>query len=836
MNSRKRAHEKRLKSGYLLLSVFIVCGIIAACGGGGGGNANLSTDNSISGLTVNGIDASGTSPVFTAEVDNEVASAEISFVKPPDATAEARRGATVVGDFNDPADPVCTFEPAFNVGENEYTITITSQSGSNANYYLTVTRLPGVAVPATSIVLNTHTLTININDGPVESPFTYNILPSDASVHAYEQKVVWSSSEPTIAVVNPSSGTITPLTGGLTNIVATVNDGSGVSDTAILTVESDSSLSNLMVNGILAEGALGNYKADVANDVPNATITFTKPSAASAVFRQSSGAETTFSAGITSCTSPSVTLKEGDNYYTIIITPVTGKAGMYVLTVTKAPQGAIAVTSINLIPGEAFSLPAGDVRTLTTDILPRNATNQNVSWTTDKPLVAAVEQKSPATAEVTALSRGTATITATTLDGTQLKGTVDITVLSKDNTLTAAGITIPNTPVTEESPDNFSASVATGVAQSNITFTKPLGSTAVFTVGTGGASTPFNNKEQASCPVTNAPFDTIGGPNLFTITITSEHNSPKTYYLTVNRASASAVMVSSVSLSPKPQATINLVTGTAQASPFVLTVLPAEPTNGTVTWTSSDTTVATVNPATGAITTIKRGTTNITATANDGSNKSDTAGLNVVSTANNISTLRVNGANVEGTSPSFTATVANAYTHATISFTKPLGAKAEIMSGVTLIEEFDNLETTSCSKSSIALNAPGVGTAFTINIYSENNPSAAVPYYLTVTREEIESGTLEITINWVPEQPLIAGGTITLSQSGAGYPTFATITLLGGVGPFTWYVDGVQEGTGTSFTFNTAGITVKPGGQTYNITVKNGQNNSGDVVKVTVLP
>ena len=50
-------------------------------------------------------------------------------------------------------------------------------------------------------------------------------------------------------------------------------------------------------------------------------------------------------------------------------------------------------------------------------------------------------------------------------------------------------------------------------------------------------------------------------------------------------------------------------------------VLPADATNKTVTWTSSDTTVATVDSSKGVVTGVKEGKVTITAKAKDGSGK-----------------------------------------------------------------------------------------------------------------------------------------------------------------------------------------------------------------------
>ncbi len=83
------------------------------------------------------------------------------------------------------------------------------------------------------------------------------------------------------------------------------------------------------------------------------------------------------------------------------------------ITVTEAEQEdpAIAVTGIAL-DQEALSVPLGGYSTLTYTILPENADDQAVVWSSSDEAVATV-----ADGQVTGVSEGTATITVTTADG-----------------------------------------------------------------------------------------------------------------------------------------------------------------------------------------------------------------------------------------------------------------------------------------------------------------------------------------------------------------------------------------------------------------------------------
>jgi uncharacterized protein YjdB len=74
----------------------------------------------------------------------------------------------------------------------------------------------------------------------------------------------------------------------------------------------------------------------------------------------------------------------------------------------------IPVTAVSITPAEDFTLSAiGQTRQLTTNVVPANAANKNVTWSVEPSGVVTVSQ----TGLVTAVANGTAVITATTEDG-----------------------------------------------------------------------------------------------------------------------------------------------------------------------------------------------------------------------------------------------------------------------------------------------------------------------------------------------------------------------------------------------------------------------------------
>ncbi|MBR6191455.1 MAG: Ig-like domain-containing protein, partial [Prevotella sp.] len=75
-------------------------------------------------------------------------------------------------------------------------------------------------------------------------------------------------------------------------------------------------------------------------------------------------------------------------------------------------RAVVAVNSITLSQTEAAMTVGGETLTLTPTVLPAEATNKSVTWTSSDETVATVTDGG-----VTAVAAGTATITVTTTDG-----------------------------------------------------------------------------------------------------------------------------------------------------------------------------------------------------------------------------------------------------------------------------------------------------------------------------------------------------------------------------------------------------------------------------------
>jgi uncharacterized protein YjdB len=190
-----------------------------------------------------------------------------------------------------------------------------------------------------------------------------------------------------------------------------------------------------------------------------------------------------------------------------------GKTATCAVTVTAAP---VPVSGVSLNK-DSTSLTVGDTETLTATITPDNATNKNVTWSSDTPSVASVNN-----GVVTAVAPGTATITVTTADGgftatcavtvrpdippanPNYRITVEATqggTVTADPTAAKAGATVTLTPVPDRGyqvgavavTDRFGDAVAvTEQADGTYTFTMPNGQVTV-TVTFAEAPLPFHD-------------------------------------------------------------------------------------------------------------------------------------------------------------------------------------------------------------------------------------------------------------------------------------------------------------------------------------------------------
>ena len=365
-----------------------------------------------------------------------------------------------------------------------------------------------------------------------------------------------------------------------------------------------------------------------------------------------------------------------------------GKFGRIGITVILNP-----VESVDINGGD-FSIVVGGNTPLSVTVLPADAGNKNVTWTSSDSDVASVNS----TGLVTAIAAGTATITATAQDGTKKSGSVTVTVnprliesitiaggnfsLLKNETRTLTALITPDLPadagnqnVTWSSSNDSVARVnsvglVTAVAEGTATITATAqdgtgkADSVIVTVNprlienitiAGGNFSLLKNETRTLtalitpanasnkriqwesnatgvATVNSAGLVTAIGEGTATITATAADGSEKFGSVTVTVKMA--ILVESVTIDNKQN--FSLVAGWDRI--LTVTVLPAN-TTSRVDWSSSNTNVATVNG--GVVTALAAGTATITIAAVDSSGKSDSVTVTVTAGSSSMTAQEI---------------------------------------------------------------------------------------------------------------------------------------------------------------------------------------------------
>jgi len=249
-----------------------------------------------------------------------------------------------------------------------------------------------------------------------------------------------------------------------------------------------------------------------------------------------------------------------------------GEFEVYAGTVIHAVSLDIAPTSL--------SIEAGKTATITATVKPDNASNKTVNWSSSDDSVATVS----AAGVVTGVKAGTATITATTADSVGLTKTCSVTVTPVKPT----GVTLDPTSLTllEGKTGTLKATVA------------PLGA---------DQTVNWSSSDPSVATVANGVVTAVKAGTATIKAETPDKTLSATCALTVNPV----VHVTSVSVTPGTSTLIEAKLITLKA-----TVLPADATDKSVTWSSSNDKVAKVSSK-GVVTGVDPGTADIIATSNE---------------------------------------------------------------------------------------------------------------------------------------------------------------------------------------------------------------------------
>ena len=269
-------------------------------------------------------------------------------------------------------------------------------------------------------------------------------------------------------------------------------------------------------------------------------------------------------------------LKEGT---ATITATVAANENHDVLNATCEVTVRVAVTGVSLSKRD-LPLVKGATEMLIATVSPTDATNKKVIWSSNNSSVATVEN-----GQVTAMSAGNATVTVTTEDGNH-PATCEVVVTDP---VPVTGVTLSQTELSLLK--GTTATLVATVVPSNATNKKVIWSS--------------NNSSVAT--VENGMVIAVSGGNA-TITVTTEDGN---HLATCEVVVTDLVPVTGVTLS---QTKLSLEKG--ETADLTATVSPADATNQKVTWSSNNTTVATVEN--GKVTAVSGGKATISVTTEDG--------------------------------------------------------------------------------------------------------------------------------------------------------------------------------------------------------------------------
>ncbi|MBC1501340.1 M6 family metalloprotease domain-containing protein [Listeria weihenstephanensis] len=482
-----------------------------------------------------------------------------------------------------------------------YYIQTRAYSSNTGAYQLRITP-PGIGVE--SVSLNTATSSIE-KTGTTQ--LTATVLPADA----LNKAVTWTTSNSSVATVDTTGKITAGNTAGTATITAKTTDGAKTA-THVVTVDDHGgtfATATTVTDSSLTDGQiLFTNDLDYFKFVPTKTGVYTIVSEGTIDVKgylySSTQEQLAYNDDGNGSSQFKLTydLTAGQTYYVQARHYSTG-TGAYKLRIT---QPAIGVESVSLNTATSSIEKTGTTQ-LTATVLPADALNKAVTWTTSNSSVATVDTTGKITAGNTA---GTATITAKTTDGAKTATHV-VTVDDHGGTFATA------TTVTDSS-----------LTDGQILFTNDLDyfkfvptKTGVYTIVSEG-TVDVKGYLYSSMQEQLAYNDDGNGNAQFKLTYNL--TAGQTYYVQARhygtgtgayklRITQPAIGVESVSLNIAASSIEK--TGTTQ---LTATVLPADALNKAVTWTTSNSSVATVD-TTGKITAGNTpGTATITAKTTDG--------------------------------------------------------------------------------------------------------------------------------------------------------------------------------------------------------------------------
>lgn len=417
------------------------------------------------------------------------------------------------------------------------------------------TCLVKVGTPVSGISLSKSSASMYVGDSPLA--LTAAITPSNAS----DKSVVWSSSDASVASVTAGSGldaTVTPVAAGTATITVSTQDGKFSASCVLTVMQHVTGVSISKSSLTLYTGQTETLSAQVKPD--DATDTrLTWSSSDKTVATVANGKVTALKAGSVQIR---VTSFEG------------GFQDVCNLTVKQHATGLDLSAS-------TLTIYLGQTVTMTATVLPSDASDKSVTWTSSNSDIVSVTQNG----SVTANAMGEAEITATSNDGG----------FSKSCKVTVIEPLVPATSLTL-TPKTMSLNIGES------------GSLELQILPNDCNEILEWKSSDPSVATVNAGDIKALAAGTTTITVRGSNTSASATVTVIDPYAVTGVTLDRTTLSLEMGETATLVA----------TVLPEDARDKTVTWSSGNTAVATVDQQ-GKITTVSPGTAQITVTTKDGS-------------------------------------------------------------------------------------------------------------------------------------------------------------------------------------------------------------------------
>jgi trimeric autotransporter adhesin len=482
-------------------------------------------------------------------------------------------GTTVASITNVPGSNSNGLATAMNPGSTTITADLNGVFGST----------PLSVTPATLVSIGVTPPSTSIAKG-LKSQFTATGTYSDNSTHNITTAVVWSSSDPTVATVSNASGYDglgSALSTGSVTVTATLGTVSGSTSWTVTPAVLESigvtpanpSIANGLTNQFIATGVY----SDMTTQNLTATVAWSSTDTTIASISNASGSN-----GLASAQS------QGAVTITAALGSVSGTAG---LTVTPATLVSIGVTPANPSIADGTS-----VQFAATGTYSDNSTQDlttSVTWSSSNTGVASISNASGSNGLASAQSQGAVTITAAL---GSVSGTAGLTVTPA--TLVSIGVTPANPSIANGLTSQF---IATGTYTDNSTqnlttsVTWSSSNTGVASISNASGSNGLASAQSQGAVTITAALGSVSGTAGLTVT-------PATL----------------VSIGVTP-ANPSIADGTSLqfAATGTYTDNSTQNLTATVTWGSSDTSVAAISNASGSnglASSIGQGAVTITAT------------------------------------------------------------------------------------------------------------------------------------------------------------------------------------------------------------------------------